>query len=67
MYSKMALLAAARVGQAVAVDEVELERREEALGDGIVPAVARAAQAGANAVTLEQRGVRLGGVLPRSV
>jgi hypothetical protein len=33
---------------AVPREQVELEGREEALGDGVVPAVARPAQAGAN-------------------
>jgi len=38
---------------AVPVQEVELEGREEALGDGVVPAIAWPAEAGTDPVALE--------------
>jgi hypothetical protein len=52
-------------GPAVPVQEVELERREEALRDRIVPAVARPAQTRTNAVAVEDVGVCLRRVLLR--
>lgn len=54
-------------GPAVPIQEVELQRREKALRYRVVPAVAGAAQPGANAVVLEHVGVRLGGVLTTAV
>ena len=49
---------------AVPVQEVELELREEALRDRIVPAVARPAQTRTDAVALEDVGICLRRVLP---
>ena len=40
MYSKTSVRSSAFVGQRAAVDELLLERREEALGDGVIEAVA---------------------------
>ena len=49
------------------VDEFEFERREEALGDGIVPAVRASTHAGDDAVGGEPRAELVGGVLAATI
>ena len=51
----------------MAVHEVFLQRREEALGDGVIPAVADAAHAHADPVGRERVEVVASGVLAASI
>src|SRR5262245_250879 len=51
----------------LACDEVLLQRREEALGDGVVPAVAAPAHARSDAMRGERGSVRLARVLTAAV
>src|SRR5262245_40203210 len=58
-------LLAGRPGEAV--DELDLEGGEEALGDGVIPAGARPAEALGDAVAGEEPGVVGGGVLAAAI
>jgi len=67
VYSTIARLAPARVGQARGIDELALERGEEALGQGVVPALARPAHRERDLVVLRKGGVGGRGVLAPAV
>src|SRR5258708_34191491 len=67
MYSKTSLRAWARISNTWFRYELLLERREEALGNGVVPAVALAAHALVHAVAPQASPKDLAGVLAAAV